>query len=243
MWHIRPTADHDTHGYIEHELVIGGIKCTHCGVSASGRRILAACPEPIKPLLVQADGLPIDAALLAEINRLWRLQDKAPTAPQKLLGGDIFGPAHWRERPTAKGCIFWPMNCLCATKINLAELFMAACLSGLGVLPISRSDGEIDETVEWVVEEHTAYRYWEEDGNRVTECDECGRTVFNESHANRAATTRHRREKTLPNRFIGKTDIFRSHIFYPGFVVSDRAFELLQFADLLHCCVEQITVA
>lgn len=189
-----------------------------------------------------------------------------------LLPGDEFLPRLWRVYSIPRYDFFWPLpGDAPLVSERIARLLQDNQVSGISLRPVVLEKVGVAEPTDEVPVPKTGNMmdYFDEfpslddpskcgnffellisrwtrpspeDGVTIQACSVCGIEDWDESIAYKKQIALYRKKKILPRRYALDADVFRSHIFQLGFVVSPKGYALLSEEHLRNCRVDRLTV-
>jgi hypothetical protein len=236
--YVALPSDRSSDGCIEPIVSLGGIKCPACGIWVGMRRIPVPCPRALQTLLDHYGRSVLVPEEFDEINRVWAGERPARIRPERLEPGDIFSPVEWKLDKPHGADLHWPAFSNIVSPIGVIDALRSACVTGVRAVHIRRTNAS-QAWAEWSFEYHTAEKVLAEFRSLCELC-KYWRVEAPVAHEQEVATLEAR--NVLPRNSIPPADLFLSHIYYPGFIASGRAMEILMSLGLKRFLRRPLTI-
>lgn len=228
--HVAPNVERISEGFVRSRISVPGLSCPECGTWTGMRRIPQPCPPEIQNFIRGQKQSPMSLLALSQLNEIWS-QVRSPSSPELLYPGDMFSPVQWAP-PKIGRDLYWPQYSNVVSSSRLFDLINSMTNGCLKSMEIDNSN-----LVEWIFTWHTADLAKHADGNEVVACKRCPMTKTIYSDQYDKLLRQQEKGKWIYRSNCFSHDLFLSHIFYPGFLTTQKVASVLQdtFLDGVKC--------
>lgn len=216
LYYFFPTVDRFSEGVVKPILTIPGLKCPACTTYRGMRRIPRKCPDEIASFLSDRPPGPMSLQEFKTLHSIWaKVRDEDD--PATLQPGDIFSPLKWTPPKNASSRkLFWPQF---SNVVSTRQLFEEVCEIAPGCIEAVEIDGS--PYVEWHFVWSTASFAATYAGNVQFKCKVCDLTETRYSEKYETLLQDQTRGRWIERSNISPQPLFKSHIYFPGFLASE----------------------